>query len=83
MVTYDEIMRRLALREGRAYRAIHIPMRLLKWVTPILQTIPSFPLSQDQLIMLQEGNVCTDSARVYQDLGLGHDPFPSELISAK
>jgi len=70
VLSYLDILKKIAASLHKPFRPIHIPMGLMKRMIPILQRIPSFPLTKDQLTMLQEGNVCHDTVTVYQDFDL-------------
>lgn len=37
---------------------IHHPLGLMKLIVPLLQNIPAFPITTDQLLMLVEENIC-------------------------
>ena len=39
----------------------HIPLRLMKMIIPVMQRIPQFPITMDQLQMLIEENICDGS----------------------
>ncbi len=53
---------------------VSIPLALMRPLVALMQWIPPFPLSLDQLTMLQEDNVC-DEKPFYRDLGLVPLPF--------
>lgn len=75
VVTYADILRRIAEAHGQTLRTIRIPAVLMSAMIPWLQRLPGFPLTVDQLTMLLEGNVCTDTETVYRDLALSAVPF--------
>jgi len=58
-LSYDEILDRIghALGRGRV-RKLHHPVFLLKPVVSLLESFPQFPLTNTQMTMLLEGNVC-------------------------
>ncbi len=60
---YDELLDLIAKVLGRTSgaRKIHQPLCLMKPVVSVLQKIPLFPMTSDQLIMLLEGNVCENT----------------------
>jgi NADH dehydrogenase len=39
-------------------RKAHVPIGLVRSVTRLLHRLPAFPLTPDQLLMLEEDNVC-------------------------
>jgi len=50
-----------------------VPIELLQLLAELLDWLPGFPITRDQLRMLKAGNVC-DSRDLFQDLEL--DPIP-------
>jgi hypothetical protein len=51
-------------------------------IVPILERIPAFPLSKDQLTMLLEGNVTSQADISYRELDLKQIPFSVDLNAA-
>ena len=66
-----------ALGRRRPFKA-HIPMSLVRPVTQALYRLPGFPLTPDQLLMLEEDNTCDPSA-FFSTFGLTPVPLPSGL----
>jgi NADH dehydrogenase len=61
-LTYVELLDAIALSMGRtALIKPHVPLGLMKLVVPIMQHIPQFPITMDQLQMLIEENICDGS----------------------
>jgi uncharacterized protein YbjT (DUF2867 family) len=59
-LTYEEVTRAIAGAMGIRRPAIHVPMLFMRPMTRVLETVlPKPPLTTDQLIMLQEDNVCS------------------------
>jgi uncharacterized protein YbjT (DUF2867 family) len=54
---------------------LHIPIGLMMPLARVLHRLPSFPVTPDQLLMLQENNTC-DSTPFFSTFGL--DPIPLE-----
>ena len=75
IISYIDILRQIARSLHRRLRPVHVPMMLMKPLTALLQRIPAYPITQDQLVMLDEGNVCADLHTVYEDLHLSYKPF--------
>jgi uncharacterized protein YbjT (DUF2867 family) len=50
-------------------RKIHVPLGLMRPLVRLLEPLPFFPLTSDQLLMLQEDNVC-DPEPFYKTFGL-------------
>ena len=71
----DEIGRAL----GRTtVRKLHAPIGAVRAVTRLLQWAPGFPLTMDQLTMLEEESI-TDPARFYADFDLKPEPLADGL----
>jgi NADH dehydrogenase len=67
----DEIAR--ALGRARA-RKLHVPLGPVRLVTRGLEWLPFYPVSSDQLTMLEEESV-TDPSPFFADLGLEPEPL--------
>jgi uncharacterized protein YbjT (DUF2867 family) len=68
--SYVEILDQIARTLGRPRaRRIHVPMALVKTATRLFQGLPVYPVTMDQITMLEEGSV-TDSTAFYQELGI-------------
>jgi len=71
----DEIGRAL----GRArVRKIHLPLGPIRATTRALDWLPFYPVSSDQLAMLEEESV-GDPSRFFADLGIKPEPLPAGL----
>jgi NADH dehydrogenase len=58
-LTYLELLDTVAEAMGKpAPLKPHAPLGLMKLIVPIMQHIPQFPLTSDQLRMLLEGSIC-------------------------
>ncbi|PLX92390.1 MAG: NAD-dependent dehydratase [Desulfuromonas sp.] len=79
--SYDEILDLVgaALGKGRV-RKLHHPVCLIRPVITLLEGIPAFPITRNQLTMLLEGNRC-DSSAWQETFGLKPKPL-KELLSA-
>jgi NADH dehydrogenase len=71
----DEIGR--ALGRPRV-RKLHVPLAPVRAMTRALDWLPFYPVSRDQLIMLEEESV-TDPSRFFAELGLEPEPLPVGL----
>lgn len=61
-LSYVELLDGIAAALGRRPPLKpRIPLALMKMVVPVMQSIPQFPITMDQLQMLTEGNVCDGS----------------------
>jgi uncharacterized protein YbjT (DUF2867 family) len=72
----DEIAR--ALGRARA-RKIHVPLGPVRLATRLLEWLPFYPVSSEQLTMLEEESV-TDPSRFFADLRLEPEPLPVGLL---
>ena len=76
---FVEILDQIGAAIGRArVRKLHVPLGAVKLATRALQWLPFFPLTTDQLTMLEEESVA-DPARFYADLGITPEPFEAGL----
>jgi uncharacterized protein YbjT (DUF2867 family) len=71
----DEIGRALARPR---VRKLHVPLAPVQAMTRALDWLPFYPLSTDQLIMLEEESV-TDPSRFFAELGLQPEPLAAGL----
>jgi uncharacterized protein YbjT (DUF2867 family) len=71
----DEIGRALARPR---VRKLHVPLAPVRAMTRALDWLPFYPLSTDQLIMLEEESV-TDPSRFFAELGLQPEPLAAGL----
>jgi NADH dehydrogenase len=61
-LSYNEILDTIGRVIGRSHVAkIHNPLGIMKAVVPLLQGIPFFPITIDQILMLVEENICDGS----------------------
>ncbi|MCD6582151.1 MAG: complex I NDUFA9 subunit family protein [Desulfuromusa sp.] len=78
--SYDQILDLIAQALGQVAgtRKIHQPLWLMKPIVSVLQSIPLFPMTSDQLQMLLEGNICEDDSW-QQELSLELHEFSSSI----
>ena len=58
-LTFVELLDAVAFAMGRpAPVKPHIPLVLMKMIIPVMQHVPQFPITMDQLQMLIEENIC-------------------------
>lgn len=68
--TFDELLDLVGLALGRRrVPKLHHPLGLMAPLVRLLEPIPAFPLTSDQLLMLQEDNTC-DPGPFYRAFGL-------------
>lgn len=59
-LTYEEVTAAIAAAMGVKRPTLHMPLLFMKSLARVLETIlPKPPVTTDQLIMLQEDNICT------------------------
>jgi NADH dehydrogenase len=69
-VTMLELLDAIARALGRTHaRKFHVPLSLIRPVARLLHPLPGFPVTPDQLLMLEEDNVC-DPRPFYSTLEL-------------
>jgi uncharacterized protein YbjT (DUF2867 family) len=57
--SYDEVLDKIGAAIGkRSVSKLHQPLLLMKPIVRLLQSIPQFPITRDQLQMLLEENIC-------------------------
>jgi len=76
---FVEILDLIGAAIGRSpVRKLHVPLAPVKAATRLMQWLPGYPLTIDQLIMLEEESV-TDPARFYADFELQPEPLAKGL----
>jgi len=70
----DQILDIIAQVLGRRLIKLHQPLSLLKPLVGLMEVFPFFPLSSDQLLMLQEDNVC-EAKSFFEELEIEPIPF--------
>jgi NADH dehydrogenase len=72
---FVEILDRIGRALGRSrVRKVHAPLGPVRVATALFQALPFFPLTRDQLVMLEEESV-TDPTAFYGDFGIRPEPF--------
>ncbi len=63
-LSYDQMVDTIGWVLGKSkVTTVHNPLPLMKLVVPLMQKLPFFPLTMDQLTMLVEGSVCDSEWR--------------------
>jgi uncharacterized protein YbjT (DUF2867 family) len=76
---YVEILDQIGAAVGKPrVRKLHVPMGLVKGMTRALQRLPFYPLTMDQITMLEEESVA-DPARFHADLEIRPEPLAEGL----
>jgi uncharacterized protein YbjT (DUF2867 family) len=74
-----EILDLIGTALGRAtVRKVHVPLGAVKLATRSLGWLPFYPVTTDQLVMLEEESVA-DPSRFYRDLGIAPEPLDRGL----
>lgn len=76
--TYVEILDIIGGILGKKVRKVHFPVGFMKGMTAMLQRVPAFPLTSDQLIMLLEDNA-TEDRDFYWDLEIEGRDFEAGI----
>lgn len=78
-VTMVQLLDRIGTALGRTrVRKVHVPMSLVRPAATLLHRLPGFPLTPDQLLMLEEDSVC-DPQPFYSTFGLTPIPLATGL----
>jgi uncharacterized protein YbjT (DUF2867 family) len=78
-VTMVELLDLIGAALGRArVRKVHIPIAPVQAAARLLHTLPGFPVTPDQLLMLQEDNTC-DPEPFFRTFGLTPVPLAAGL----
>jgi NADH dehydrogenase len=78
-VTMVELLDAIGTALGRrGVRKVHIPLGFMRPAARLLQGLPGFPVTSDQLLMLEEDNVC-EPAPFYTAFGLEPVPLATGL----
>jgi len=76
---FVDLLDQIGLALGlRRVRKIHAPIGVVKVMTRAFGWLPFYPVTKDQLIMLEEGNV-TDPSRFNADFGITPEPLAQGL----
>jgi NADH dehydrogenase len=62
----------------RRVRKVHVPLGLVRPMTRLFHHLPGFPLTPDQLLMLEEDNI-SDPQPFYSTFGLTPVPLAAGL----
>jgi len=81
-LSYSQLLDQIGLALKKTnVKKIHIPLPLMKPVVNLMEGFPFFPITNTQLTMLLEGNVCEDTEKLYRDFSVEKVSF-LEGISA-
>lgn len=61
--SYDQLLDTIGkIVKRKSVCKIHQPLMMMKPIVKLLQSLPQFPITEDQLQMLLEGNTCKDNS---------------------
>ena len=60
-LSWVEMIRRVADAVGKKKIVLPMPISVMRLAATVLDRLPFFPVTRDQLTMLEQGNVCSDS----------------------
>lgn len=61
-LAWTEMLNRIAAAAGKRKWTLPMPIGLMRLAASLLDRLPAFPVTRDQLTMLAEGNVCDSAA---------------------
>lgn len=61
ILTWDDMIEKVARAAGKSKLILPMPTSLMRIGATLLDWIPAFPVTRDQLTMLEQGNVCTNN----------------------
>jgi uncharacterized protein YbjT (DUF2867 family) len=76
--TFRELLAYVVKETGRRRRLVDVPMGMAQLQARIMEMLPGKPLTRDQLLMLQQDNVCGDVMPGLHELDI--IPTPVELV---
>lgn len=79
-LTWPEMIRRIAAAAGKKKVILPMPIALMRIGATLLDWLPFFPVTRDQLTMLEEGNVA-DPAALQDLINREPQPFTAESLA--
>lgn len=82
-LSYDELLDEIgrALDKKTPVRKFHQPLALMRPLIKVLQHLPWFPVTSEQLIMLLEENICSEADHWRTEFALADDDFSAYIGS--
>jgi len=80
VLSWRQIVKRIAAAAGRRKTILPMPIALMKLNAALFDRLPFFPVTRDQLAMLEEGNTA-NPAVLEQLIGTKPKPFTPEALS--
>jgi NADH dehydrogenase len=81
MVSYRQLLEKVATKTGTRPRYVNVPLGPLYVLAALLDTFPFFPITQEQITMLQE-TVFPNGDSAYRELGLEYKGIERVLEEA-
>ena len=78
--TWIEMLKAIAFASGNRKFSIPVPFSLLKILSFFLDQFNWFPVTRDQLVMLQDGNTC-ESSKYFSEFNIDEIPFNQNSLS--
>ena len=79
-LAFDAILDLIGEASGKKVRKIHVPVWMFKPVVILMQRLPSFPITLDQMDMLLSGNTC-DERRFFETFQIDPISFKEGIKS--
>jgi NADH dehydrogenase len=73
-----ELLGYIVKETGRQHRMMDVPMGIARLQARFMELVPGKPLTRDQLLMLQQDNICGAEMPGLHELGIV--PTPVELV---
>ena len=79
-LSWKAILQTIAAATGKRLFGVPVPIWMMKAVVGLVERLPEFPMTRDQLTMLIQGNTC-DSREVFVLFGMEPKPFSVENLA--
>ncbi|TRZ89911.1 MAG: complex I NDUFA9 subunit family protein [Methanosarcinales archaeon] len=76
--TFNDILDIIARTLGKKIIKVYIPVGLIRIMAYFLEGLPGFPLARDQIVMLLEGNIGSETS-FYEEFGIAPTPFEAGI----
>lgn len=76
--TFNDILNIIARTLGKKIIKVYIPVGLIRIMAYFLEGLPGFPLARDQIVMLLDGNIGSETS-FYEEFGIAPTPFEAGI----